>query len=447
MNKQILFPNNFLWGAATASYQIEGAWKEDGRGESIWDRFSHTPGKTAAGDTGDIACDHYHRWREDIDLMGELGLTAYRFSISWSRVLPEGFGNSNQKGLDFYSHMVDNLLDKNIIPFITLYHWDLPQSIHDAGSWLNRRTIDWFTEYSCLMYRTLGDRVKYWVTFNEPQVFSNLGFAEGTHAPGVKDKATSLQVFHNILVAHGDAVGAGRSIVPDGKFSIVPALIMAYPASPDKPEDQAAADESWMYTNSYQLDPLFHGKYPEKALEEMRNDAIAPNIYNGDMERIQQPLDFIGINHYFSFFFTYDSHGNVQKANSDVIPAWSDLHWPIYPQGLTDLLVRVKNDYGSIPVIITENGISLNDTVSPDGTVHDPRRISFINGFLEAAHNAITLGVDLRGYFYWSLMDNFEWAQGYAPRFGITYVDYATKRRIIKESGYAYRQIITTGSL
>lgn len=443
MNKHYAFRDDFMWGAATAAYQIEGAWNEDGRGESIWDRFSHLPGKTTDMANGDIACDHYHRWREDLNLISDLGLNAYRFSIAWPRIFPQGWGQVNQKGIDFYSRLIDGLLEKQVTPYVTLYHWDLPQAIQDAGGWLNRRTIDWFTEYADTMYRALGERVSHWATFNEPHVCADLGFSEGVHAPGVKDKATAMQVFHHILVAHGRAVQAGRATLATGKnITIVPALIMAYPADDESERDREAAEEAWKHSCAYQLDPLFYGRYPEKTLDQMQKKGVAPTILAGDMETICQPLDFIGVNHYFSFFFTRNSDGSVTTVKSDRVVQYSDLKWPVYPKGLTDLLLRITKDYNAPPIIISENGISLGDTVHSDGCVHDIRRISFIEDFIDAAQVAVTQGADLRGYFYWSLMDNFEWAYGYGPRFGLTYIEYPTQQRIIKASGHTYRSII-----
>lgn len=446
MAKFLKFPSDFLWGASTSAYQIEGGWNEDGRAESIWDRFAHSPGHTKGSADGDTACDHYHRFQDDVGLMRELGLSAYRFSISWPRVLPEGRGTSNRMGLDFYSRLVDALLEKNITPIITLYHWDLPQAIQDAGGWLNRRTIDWFVEYASLMYKTLGDRVIWWTTFNEPMVCAELGFEKGTHAPGVRDKATSLQVFHHILVAHGDAVAAGRPIIPKGKLGIAPALLMAYPAT-DSDTDRAAAETAWQHADAYQLDPVLRGCYPETVRAGMVRSAVFPTVLSGDMERICQPIDYLGVNHYFSFFFTPAGNGTVKYIKTDKVTERSDLDWPVYPPGLTELLLRLKNDYGTIPIIITENGLSLNDTIAPDGEVHDPRRISCLRGFLKATYNALSLGVDIRGYCHWSLMDNFEWAYGYEPRFGLTYVDYPTQRRVIKDSGREYAKIIEAGGL
>ncbi|MCX7726190.1 MAG: GH1 family beta-glucosidase, partial [Chitinispirillaceae bacterium] len=405
------FPEGFFWGVSTSAYQIEGGWNEDGKGESIWDRFSHTPGKIEDGSNGDTACDHYHRWLEDVKLMSEIGINAYRFSISWTRVLPQGYGNVNQKGIDFYSKLVDELLRRNITPFVTLFHWDLPLTIHDAGGWLNRRTIEWFTEYSALMYRSLGDRVKYWITLNEPSVFANLGYNEGKHAPGVKDRATSFQVFHNLLVAHGESIEIGRTIVKEGKFGISPALLMTYPAS-EKKEDIEAAEKEWQYAVSYQLDPLFYGRYPELIWKELEKSKCAPSIFPNDMEKIRKKIDFVGVNHYMSFFFTLGEDGGSKRVTSEKVKEYSDLNWPIYPVGITDLLVRIKNDYNNPQIIITENGISLRDYVNSKGEVEDYRRINFLKDFLFAIHNALQRGVDIKGYIHWSLMDNFEWSYG-----------------------------------
>lgn len=448
MNRFRTFPEGFLWGASTASYQIEGAWNEDGKGESIWDRFTHTPGTIKEGATGDAACDHYHRYRQDIELMSELGLNAYRFSLSWPRVLPEGRGTPNQAGLDFYSCLIDALLEKNITPLVTLYHWDLPQAIHNSGSWLNRRTIDWFTEYSTLMYRTLGDRVTRWTTINEPFVCANLGFNEGTHAPGIKDRATALQVFHHILIAHGDAIVAGRAELPDAQFCIAPALFMPYPADENRKEDIDAAETFWQRVNAYLLDPLLKGHYPPSIADKPEwFDAKPPEIFPGDMKRIRQPIDFLCINHYFSFFLTRGTDGLPEFKHSDKVIRSSDIKWPVYPQGFTDVLLRVRSDYGAIPIIITENGTALYDTVSPDGKVHDSRRTEFLRGFLTALHNAIEQGVDVRGYCHWSLMDNFEWAEGYGPRFGLIHVDYETQKRTVKDSAWEYGKIIRDNGL
>lgn len=439
MTKILSFPPGFKWGAATAAYQIEGAWNVDGRGESIWDRFSHTPGKTAGGDNADTACEHYYRWPQDMTLMKELGLNAYRFSTSWSRVLPEGRGAVNQTGLDFYSRLVDALLENGIEPYITLYHWDLPQTIQDAGGWLNRRTIDWFAEYADLMVRTLGDRINRWVTFNEPFVAFNHGFYEGVHAPGVKDLGTAVQMLHHLFLAHGEAVRAGRELLPNGEFGIVNLFTNFLPAT-DSPADREAAEWKWTWENRLLIEPVLLGRYPDEIQDFYRKNKITPVILDGDMERMSPALDFLGVNHYFTYHVSADANGEPQCIERD-IPK-TDLGWPIDPEGFRDMLVRLTKDYGKRPLYITENGLSLQDMISPDGKVHDPRRISYLNGFLQATHQAIETGADIRGYFHWSLMDNFEWAMGYEPRFGLTYVDYPTQKRIIKDSGRFYTEVI-----
>lgn len=443
MTRKIQFPDKFLWGAATAAYQIEGAWNEDGRAESIWDRFSHTPGKVTKGENGDVACDHYHRWPQDVALMAELGLKAYRFSISWSRVLPDGRGNVNQKGIDFYSRLVDGLLEKNITPFITLYHWDLPQALQDAGGWLNRRIIDWFAEYAAVVYRALGDRVQNWMTINEPNVFSTLGYRLGYHAPGVQDPATSFQVLHHLYLAHGAAIRTMCEVLPSGKIGIVPALVQNYPAT-DSPEDIEAAHQRNMMDQSL-IEPLMRGQYLPQQLDYLDSIGARPVILDGDMELISTPADFLGINHYFSYFVSA-KHGDGFVPPKPGLPV-TDLNWPIYPNGLRDMLIRVTKEYGSMPIYITENGAAFNDQVSPDGQIHDTRRVEFLRGFISALGEAIEAGVDVRGYFVWSLMDNFEWNKGYDPRFGLIYMDYTTQKRIVKDSGRFYADVIRANSV
>lgn len=436
MSNFLKFPDGFFWGAATAAYQIEGAYNEDGRGESIWDRFANTPGKVRNGDTGAIACDHYHRWEEDIRMMDSMGLNAYRFSIAWPRVLPEGQGQSNAKGLDFYSRLVDGLLEKGIEPFPTLYHWDLPIALHEAGGWVNRRIIDWFVEYADLMYRTLGDRIKYWSTLNEPNVFAYLGYNIGKHAPGIRDMSTYLQVAHHLLVAHGEAVNAGRARLPQAKFGIVPAIAQNYPAT-DSPEDQAVAEMMWKYGAEQFLSPLFRGTYPSEDM--LPKGVRLPVILPGDMENISVPIDFLGLNHYFSNWFTKGPNGEPQRVAKD-LPT-TDRGWIIYPDGLRDMLLRVTKEYGQVPIYIMENGASYPDEVSSDGGVHDQERAAYFQGYLRALHEAIERGVNVKGYFAWSLMDNFEWEEGYASRFGIVHVDFATQKRTIKDSGHFLAQV------
>lgn len=444
MSNFLQFPKGFKWGAATAAYQIEGAWNEDGKGESIWDRFSHTPGKIADGDMGDAACDHYHRWREDLDLMKELGLNTYRFSISWSRVLPEGRGAVNQAGLDFYSNLIDGLLERGITPFVTLYHWDLPQAIQDAGGWLNRRTIQWFADYAALMVETFGDRVKHWVTFNEPWVVANFGYGEGNHPPGVNDPATVAQVNHHLFLAHGAAIRACRAIRTDLQFGLVNVLSQYYPDT-DCAEDREAAELEWIWNNRLYVEPALLGRYPEEVLSEYRRENIMPVILEDDMERMSPPLDFLGVNHYFSQYISAGPDGKRSQVKHADIER-TDLDWPIYPDGLREMMIRLYKDYKK-PMYITENGLAIFETVATDGQVHDPRRISYMRRFIQALHQSMEAGVDVQGYIPWSLMDNFEWALGYKPRFGMIYVDYQSQKRIIKDSGRYYAEIISRNGL
>ncbi|NLL14163.1 MAG: beta-glucosidase [Fibrobacter sp.] len=436
MNNSLSFPSDFIWGAATAAYQIEGAAFEDGRTETIWDRFARLPGKIRNADNGDIACDHYHLWEKDVELMKTLGLKGYRFSISWSRVLPDGRGTVNPKGIDFYSRLVDKLLENNIEPFITLFHWDLPMALQDAGGWLNRRIADWFTEYAVVMYKSLGDRVRYWSTHNEPNVFALCGYLTGKHAPGIKDHSTYTQVIHHLLLAHGDATSAGRSILPKAKFGITLALGMDYPAN-DTPEDNAAVDIAWTTGPRTLLDPIFKGSYP--ALE---NDSITPFnpvILDNDLKRICQPLDYLGINHYFSNWLTIQN--NLPKITRNDLPK-TDRGWTVYPEGFKDMLLKVTDEYGKIPIYIMENGAAYPDTISEDSMVHDPLRVEYYRSYIRSLHEAIMKGVDVKGYFAWSLLDNFEWEEGYSSRFGIVYVDFKTQKRIIKDSGKFFSKVI-----
>jgi beta-glucosidase len=428
------FPVDFLWGAATASYQIEGAWNEDGKGESIWDRFCHTPGKIRDGNTGDVACDHYHRYRDDIALMRQLGLKAYRFSISWPRVIPNGSGAVNSAGLDFYDRLVDELLAANIQPFATLYHWDLPHALQERGGWGNRDTCGHLADYAALMARRLGDRVRHWATVNEPQVIAFLGHRSGEHAPGLEDDGLALQVAHHILVAHGMAVHAIRGVNPQLKVGIV-IDAWSVDALTDSEQDRALAETIWQNSAGWFLGPLFHGRYPARALQ-MYGDR-APDIRAGDMASISQRLDFLGLNTYSRIAV---QEGQVVKP----VPGseYTEMDWEIHAPALRRLLGRVTRDYVPPPVYITENGAAFPDEVSPDGCIHDPRRIAYLRDHFAQARLAMDDGVDLRGYFVWSLLDNFEWSNGYSKRFGLIHVDYATLQRSIKDSGKWYAQVI-----
>nr|6Z1H_A Chain A, ANCESTRAL RECONSTRUCTED GLYCOSIDASE [synthetic construct]6Z1H_B Chain B, ANCESTRAL RECONSTRUCTED GLYCOSIDASE [synthetic construct]6Z1M_A Chain A, Ancestral reconstructed glycosidase [synthetic construct]6Z1M_B Chain B, Ancestral reconstructed glycosidase [synthetic construct]6Z1M_C Chain C, Ancestral reconstructed glycosidase [synthetic construct] len=444
--KSLKFPKDFLWGAATAAYQIEGAANEDGRGPSIWDTFSHTPGKVHNGDNGDVACDHYHRYKEDVELMKELGLNAYRFSISWPRILPEGEGKVNQKGLDFYNNLIDELLENGIEPFVTLYHWDLPQALQDKGGWENRETVDAFAEYARVCFERFGDRVKYWITFNEPNVFAVLGYLSGVHPPGMKDLKKAFRAAHNLLLAHARAVKAYREISQNGQIGITLNLSPVYPASDNEEEDKAAAERADQFNNWF-LDPIFKGKY-EHMLERLGEQIAAnggelPEITD-EMEILSASLDFIGLNYYTSNLVRANPNSGSSSVKPPDLPR-TDMGWEIYPEGLYDLLKRIHEKY-NLPIYITENGMAVDDEVE-DGAVHDTNRIDYLKEHLEAVHKAIEEGVNVRGYFVWSLMDNFEWANGYSKRFGLIYVDYKTQKRTPKKSAYWYREVIKSNGL
>jgi beta-glucosidase len=432
----IKFPSNFLWGAATASYQIEGAWNVDGKGESIWDRFSHTPGKITNGDTGNVACDHYHRYLEDISLMRDLGLKAYRFSVSWPRVLPSGFGRVNLPGLDFYDRLTDALLAANIEPFITLHHWDYPQALYDQGGWLKRDHLACFADYAAVMAKRLGDRIQRWTTFNEPGVIAWDGYVSGEHAPGVKnDQKTALQVTHNLIVAHGLAVQAIRGVDPKLQVGIVLSQWGLDPAT-DDPADLAAAEHAWNAGETAFLHPIFTGHYHPEMVDALGDDL--PKTQPGDMALISQKLDFLGINSY--------SRGVISATEGrlDEIPGseYTDMGWEVCAPAFRRMLVKINRDYRLPPIYITENGAAFNDEVTPDGKIHDERRLDYLRQHFTQARLAMQDGVDIRGYFVWSLLDNFEWGHGYTKRFGIIRVDYETQKRTIKDSGEWYSRVI-----
>lgn len=424
------FPTDFVWGAATAAYQIEGAWKEDGKGESIWDRFSHTPGKVTNDDNGDVACDHYHRYLEDVGLMRRLGLNGYRFSIAWTRVLPNGTGTVNEKGLDFYDRLTDALLEAQLEPYVTLYHWDLPQALQERGGWENRDIVGQFADYASLMGKRLGDRIKYWATLNEPWVIAFMGHRSGEHAPGLRDEKLSLQVSHHLLVAHGAAVDALRANVREVRAGIV---LNLWPNETWGNSDAAKteAEMSWQKDGAWFLDPIFRGSYPSGALEQY--GALAPKIEPGDMAQIARALDWWGINYYTRNMFGIE--GRVPEAE------YTEMGWEVNAPALERMLLRLQEEYRTPPLYITENGAAFADVVEDD-YVYDPRRVNYIETHLAAMSRAIAHGVDLRGYFVWSLLDNFEWAWGYGKRFGIIYVDFETQQRIMKESARWYSDFI-----
>jgi beta-glucosidase len=447
------FPTDFAWGAATSSYQIEGAVHADGRGPSIWDTFSHTPGKVANGDTGDVADDHYHRWAEDVDLMASYGLRAYRFSVAWPRIQPDGRGPANAAGVAFYDRLVDRLLEKGIKPAVTLNHWDIPQALQDdGGGWQNRDMVERFADYAAIMYDALGDRVAWWITHNEPWVVCALGYRLGIHAPGWQDVEAELRASHHLLLSHGAAVEAYRASGRTAPIGTTLNLLPTYPQE-ETDADRRAAVLSDGYTNRWYLDPVFRGAYPADMLADFGKRFALDWIQPGDLRRVAQPIDFLGVNYYARRVVRAPREGEpaefawvVRSEGTTGVPT-SDLGWEMTPHTFLDLLERLRDDYGSPTILITENGCSLRDAVAPDGAVHDPRRIAFFAGHLGAVEEAMARGVDVRGYFAWSLLDNFEWAEGYGPRFGLTYVDYATQRRIPKDSAGWYRDVIARNGL
>lgn len=435
-----LIPPDFLWGAATSAYQIEGSPLAEGAGPSIWHEFAHTPGRTRNGDTGDLACDHYRRYQEDVALMGELGLNAYRFSISWSRVLPEGRGRVNAPGLAFYERLVDALLEQGIQPMLTLYHWDLPAALDRLGGWLNPDSAHWFADYARLLFRTLDDRVKLWVTLNEPWVVVDGGYLHGVLAPGQRNIFAAPLASHNLLRAHAAAVqvyrAAGRH-----QIGLVVNLEPKYPAT-ESAEDFAATMRADAYWNRQYLDPVFLGAYPPELAEIF--GAAWPAFPAADLDFIRQPLDFLGVNYYSRQLVQHDPGDWPLQAARIRQPrqTYTSLDWEVYPQGLTDILEWVARRYGPLPLYITENGAAFYDSPQTEGLVDDPLRQRYLRDHLRAALEARRQGVDLRGYFAWSLLDNFEWAYGYTPRFGLTHVDYATQQRTIKASGRFYAEVI-----
>jgi beta-glucosidase len=445
------FPRGFTWGTATASYQIEGAVSEDGRGESIWDRFAHTPGKIIDGSTGDVACDHYHRWREDVALMKELGHQAYRFSIAWPRILPNGRGQVNQRGLDFYSRLVDALLEAGITPYPTLYHWDLPQALQDRGGWPRRDTAEAFVEYADIISRALGDRINRWITHNEPWCASILGYQLGEHAPGLHDWPAALAAAHHLLLSHGWAVPVLRRNSPGAEVGITLNFTPATPAS-DREEDRAATRRYDGYFNRWFTDPLFRGTYPDDMVvayaEEGYMDRHPAFVHGGDMAAISVPIDFLGVNYYTRAIISASANtGTPESLPHPPGTELTDMGWEVYPDGLYDLLTRLHADYSPAKLYVTENGASYADGPGPGGRVRDERRIRYLHDHFAACKRAIDEGVPLAGFFVWTLMDNFEWAKGYTQRFGIVWTDYNTQQRISKDSALWYRQVIADNAV
>jgi beta-glucosidase len=455
MSDDLTFPQGFLWGAATAAYQIEGAARDDGRGPSIWDTFSRRPGAVVGGHTGDVACDHYHRYRDDVALMADLNLTAYRFSVAWPRIQPDGTGPVEPRGLDFYDRLVDELRAHGIRPVVTLYHWDLPQSLEDRGGWTARETAEAFADYAAIVHARLGDRVELWTTLNEPWCSAYLGYAAGVHAPGRQDPAAAFTAVHHLLLGHGLAVQALRA---GGATSVGITLNPAavFPADPSSTEDAEAARLVDGLHNRIFLDPLLRGQYPADVLAHVERFTPTTFVRQGDEAITSAAIDVLGVNYYQPTYVAARSGamGNPMHPGTEGIEFLpptghvTDMGWRVEPDTLRDLLERIAGDYPGTPLLVTENGAAYSAGPDAEGSrVADDERIRYLDGHLRAAHAAITAGVDLRGYFVWSLMDNYEWAQGYGKRFGIVHVDYRTQRRLPKDSALWYRDVVRRNGL
>lgn len=443
------FPDDFAWGVATAAYQIEGAYDEDGRGETIWDRYCSIPGNVCNGDDGKVACDHYHRYEEDVDLMKSMGIKAYRFSIAWSRILPEGKGEVNQKGLDFYERLIDKLLEAGIEPYITLYHWDLPQALQNIGGWANPKMPEYFLEYAKVVIDTFHDKVKKWITLNEPYCAAFLGNYEGRQAPGIRDFSTAVRVAYHMYVGHGLVVEYFRKCGFGGEIGITLNMMGRLPLT-DKPEDIQAAKRADGYLNRWFADPILKGVYPEDMVELYRKKGVAlPEFQEEHLKLMSQKLDFVGLNYYNDFYVK--SNDNIwplgfQIENPKYVPV-NDRNWPVTENGFLHMLLRLKNEYGVENIYVTENGTSFPDVLTMDGTVEDGSRKDYLKRHIHAMRDAMDQGVNVKGYFQWSLYDNFEWSFGYGSRFGIVFVDFPTQQRVIKESGHWYSSVIRENAI
>jgi beta-glucosidase len=437
----LTFPKNFTWGVSTSAYQIEGAWNEEGRGLSIWDTFSHQPGRTHRNDNGDTAADHYHRWIEDVGLMAEMGVKAYRFSIAWPRILPDGRGAVNPGGLDFYDRLVDTLLEKGIQPYPTLYHWDLPQALQDAGGWPNRDTARYFAEYAFIVGQRLGNRLTHWITHNEPFVAAVSGHFIGDHAPGIQDPMATFATGHHLMLSHGLAVQALRASTR-GPLEIGIALNLSpiHPASESEPDRRAAALYDGILNRLF-LDPILHARYPEDVVSTL--GFLLPPMEPDDLKTIAEPIDFLGVNYYSRSVVQYDENFPLIQA-TPVLPPGNEYSqmWEVYPEGLYEILMRLHREYAPPNLLVTENGICVPDGVDFDGGVRDERRIRYLSRHIAQVQRALSHGAPVRGYFVWSLLDNFEWAFGYQMRFGLVHVDFESKKRTMKHSGRWYRDVI-----
>ena len=437
------FPVDFIWGVAASAYQIEGAWNQDGRGESIWDRFAHAPYHTLNGENADVAIDHYHRMPEDVALMKSLGIPWYSFCLSWSRVFPVGVGKPNSKGLDFYDRLVDALLKAGIKPKATLYHWDLPQNLQDRGGWPNRETVERFADYARVVFDRLADRVGVWCTHNEPWVAAFLGYATGVHAPGVCDYSQAYQAAHNLLLAHGRAVQIFRQSGHKGEIGLILNLNGLLPMT-ESEADVAATQRVHDETHALFLDPVFKGQYPDALFDFIGEHQ--PRVRSGDLELIHQPLDYLGLNYYNTDKVSFDVFGGLNKARLTPYsaPGWgrTDMNWGIDPAGLKRELLHVAKTYGNPKLYVTENGCAMPDVPDDKGFVADWNRIGYIRAHLQSVHEALKAGADVHGYFAWSIFDNFEWERGYGPRFGLVRINYETLERLPKQSAFWFKEVI-----
>jgi len=445
------FPEGFLWGAATSAYQVEGAVGEDGRGPSIWDTFSRIPGKTRNGDTGELACDQYHRYEQDADLMSELGIGAYRFSVAWPRIQPNGSGPANQRGLDHYRRLVDALNRRGIVPVLTLFHWDLPQALQDLGGWPNRDTAERFADYADIVHGALSGEVPYWITLNEPWCAAWLGYGSGVHAPGLRNDALALAASHHLLLAHGLAAQA----LSTGEVGIALNLQPTFPAS-ENPNDVEVARLADLHMNAQYLDPVFGRGYPAELLERYRGVSDLAFLRDGDLDTIARPVDFLGVNYYRRHTVTAWRPTAGAEELPGSLGAWSivppdvgvtAMRWPIEPEVLTELLVGLHREYAPGRILITENGAAFDDVLGPAGGVEDPARTAYLREHVEAAREALGAGIALGGFFVWSLLDNFEWAEGYDRRFGLVYVDFPTQERTPKASARWYGEAVRPGGV
>jgi beta-glucosidase len=443
------FPDGFVFGAASSAYQIEGAWNEDGKGESIWDRFAHTPGKIRNGENGDVACDFYHRYKDDVALMKELGLRAYRFSISWPRVLPEGRGSVNSKGLDFYKRLVDELLAAGVSPWVNLYHWDLPQTLQDQGGWINRDCAGWFADYATVVANGLGDRVTDWMTLNEPMMAALLGYVAGLHAPGYRKPWSFFKVVHHLMLGHGLAARAVKAESPDSQIGVALDLRPIHPLTGSEQDRRAVLNADALMRRTF-LDPIFRGTYP--ALFTRQHRLVRARIKDGDLQIIATPLNYLGINTYtidrvrysrwaLGMGFSVPGYEPVEQEYAKDGVQYTAMGWEVYPQSVYDVLMMLKEDYGNPVTFVTENGAAFTDAVV-DGRVHDEKRIAYYRAHLAGVKRALDEGSNCKGYFAWTLVDNFEWAEGYSKRFGLVHIDHKTQQRTIKDSGLWFKELI-----